>query len=157
MKPTTGELDQIRKVLKDIDFLQHLSQGETDKLIFGFEKTTMKEGDILITQGKSGSIFYIIASGIVGVFLKRSLLDKKVATLATGEFFGEMSLISDEPRSASVICEADGEVYTLLRTTFRDVIMHNSHISQVIKDTAARRQKETKELELDEAIRVKFR
>jgi len=157
MEMSKEDLEKIGKVLKDIDFLQHMTPGETDRLIAGFEKSSMKKGDSLIIQGKSGSIFYIIASGVVGVYLKRSLLDRKIASLSTGDFFGEMSLISDEPRSASVVCEADGEVFTLLRDTFRDVIMHNPHISQVMKDTAAKRQKDTHNIELGEAIGRNFR
>jgi len=68
-----------------------------------------------------------------------------------------MSLISDEPRSASVKCETDGEVFTLLRDTFRDVIMHNPHISQVMKSTALKRQQDTHNIELGEAIGRNFR
>jgi CRP-like cAMP-binding protein len=157
MEMTKDDLQQIAKVLKDIDFLQHLSPAESEKLIAGFEKSTMKKGDTLIIQGKSGSIFYIIASGSVGVYLKRAFIDKKITSLSPGEFFGEMSLISDEPRSASVTCEEDGEVFSLLRDTFREVIMGNPHISQVIKSTAARRQKETHNIELGEAIGRNFR
>ena len=157
MEMAKEDQEKIAKVLKDIDFLQHMTPTETDKLIAGFEKSAMSFGDNLITQGKSGSIFYIIASGVVGVFRKRALLDKKIATLATGDFFGEMSLISDEPRSASVICEKNGEVFTLLRDTFRDVIMHNPHISQVMKDTAVKRQKDTHNIEMGEAIGRNFR
>ena len=157
MEMNREDLEKIGKVLKDIEFLQHMTPAETDKLIAGFEKSAMKSGETLITQGKSGAVFYVIASGVVGVYLKRSLMDKKVATLATGEFFGEMSLISDEPRSASVICEADGEVFTLLRDTFRDVIMHNAFISEVIRKTAAKRKVDTHNIELGEAIGRNFR
>ena len=141
MKLISDDIEQITKVLTNIDFLPHLSPDDASRLLSGFEKTEMKKGEILINQGTSGSIFYIIASGVVGVFLKRSILDKRVATLTAGEFFGEMSLISDKPRSASVICEADGEVYTMLKTTFQDVIMHNGRLAQTIKDIAAKRRK----------------
>ena len=151
------ELEQVSKVLKDIDFLEHLSPGEKEKLVAGFEKADIRKGEILITQGKSGSVFYILASGTVGIFLKRALLDKKIAALQSGSFFGEMSLISDEPRSASVVCETDGTVFTLLRDTFRDVIMHNPHISEVIRKTATRRKQETHNIELGEAIGRNFK
>jgi len=151
------DIENISKVLKDIEFLKHLTPAETVKLVAGFEKTSMKQGDILITQGKTGSIFYIVASGEVGVFLKRAWVDKKVATLGSGKFFGELALINDEPRNASVICEADGEVFTLLRDTFKEVIMHNHHISEEMKRIAHQRQMDTKNIQLGEVSRPKFR
>lgn len=157
MAMSKEDLEKIANVLKDIDFLQHMTADETDKLIAGFDKTEMKKGESLITQGKTGSVFYIITSGTVGVYLKRSLIDKKIATLSSGEFFGEMSLISDEPRSASVICETDGELFTLLRNTFRDVIMHNPHISTLIRKTASKRREETHNIELGEAMGRSFK
>jgi CRP-like cAMP-binding protein len=154
---TKEDIEHIGSVLKGVDFLQHMTPGEAGKLIAGFEKTTMKQGDVLITQGKTGSIFYIVASGEVGVYLKRAWVDKKVATLGAGKFFGELALINDEPRNASVICEADGEVFTLLRDTFQNVIMHNPHLSEEIKRIAHQRQMDTKNLQLGEATRTRFR
>ena len=157
MALTKEDIENIGSVLKGVEFLRLMNPGEADKLIAGFEKTKMKKGDVLITQGKTGSIFYIIASGEVGVFLKRAWVDKKVATLGPGKFFGELALINDEPRNASVICEADGEVFTLLRDTFRNVIMNNPHISGEIKRIAHQRQMDTKNLQLGEATKPRFR
>jgi len=157
MVPTQDDIEKIGKALKAIDFLQHMTSEETLKLIVGFEKSTMRKGEILITQGKTGSIFYIIASGTVGVFLKRAWVDKKVATLGEGQFFGEVALINDEPRNASVICECDGEVFTLLRGTFQNVIMHNPHISEELKRVSHQRQVDTRNAQLDESIRQKSR
>ena len=154
---TEEDAVKIGGVLKDIDFLKHLSPRETEILIAGFEKTPMKAGDTLITQGKSGAIFYIIASGIVGVFLKRQLMDKKVATLVAGQYFGEMALLDDEPRSASVKCEKDGEVFTLLRDTFQTVIMHNLEIGREITATAKKRKVDTHNIDLNDSMQKKFR
>ena len=157
MALTKEDIAHIGGVLKGVEFLQHVTPMEEDRLIAGFEKTTMKQGDVLITQGKTGSIFYIVAAGEVGVYLKRAWVDKKVATLGPGKFFGEVALINDEPRNASVICEVDGEVFTLLRDTFQNVIMHNPHISEEIKRIAHQRQMDTNNIQLGEATRTKFR
>jgi len=153
MSLTNEDIVHIGKALKEIEFLQHLTPEETIKLVAGFEKTTMVKGDVLITQGKKGFIFYVIYSGTVGVFLKRAWVDKKVATLKKGQFFGEHALISDEPRNASVICEEDGEVFTLLRNTFNSVIMHNPHISDAIKKINHQREVDTKNAQMDELLK----
>lgn len=150
MSLTQEDLAAIKGALEKLDFYSHLSPDELERLIAGFEKSEMKAGDALITQGKLGSIFYIIASGTVGVYLKRALLDKRVTTLGANSYFGEMSLISDEPRSASVRCETDGVVYTLLRDTFRETIMNNPAIAAMIKKTVKDRRDSTRAIEFEE-------
>jgi len=150
MSLTQDDMTAIKAALEKLDFYSHLKPEEVQLLIAEFEKSEMKKGDVLITQGKGGSIFYIVASGMVGVYLKRALLDKRVAVLGPNSYFGEMSLISDEPRSASVICEADGVVYTLLRDTFRNIIMHNPYIADMVKKTAKERKDTNKAIEFQE-------
>ena len=150
MKLEQDDIDAIKLVLQKIDFMQHLRQSEVDALIAGFDKAEVTKGETLITQGKTGEVFYILASGSVGVYLKRKLMDKQVAVLGPDSFFGEMSLIGDELRSASVICEEDGIVYTLMRETFRKVIMTNPLLSDKIRKTASKWKSETKAIEMSE-------
>jgi CRP-like cAMP-binding protein len=150
MSLSQEDRDSIKEVLKKLDWYAHLQESELNSLLAGFEKATMVRDEHLITEGKTGEIFYIIATGSVGVFLKRKLVDKQVATLLAGEFFGEMSLISDEPRSASVVCLEDGLVYTLLRSTFRKIIMANPYIGDRMRKAAAERRSEDRAIEFGE-------
>jgi CRP/FNR family transcriptional regulator/CRP/FNR family cyclic AMP-dependent transcriptional regulator len=150
MKLNEEDLTTIKEMLQKIDFMQHLRESELAALIAGFDKTEITKGETLITQDKNGEVFYIMASGKVGVYLKRKFLDKKVAELGVGSFFGEMSLISDDMRSASVVCEEDGIVYTLARDTFRKVIMTNPILADTIRKTASKRKSETRAIEMSE-------
>jgi hypothetical protein len=65
---------------------------------------------------------------------------------------GEMSLISDEPRSATVVCEEDGVVFTLMRSTFRKVIMGNQAIAGIIRKVAGERRAENYAIEYSESM-----
>lgn len=150
MSLSEADIVAIKGALAQLPFHQFLRPGEEDKLIRGFEKSPMKKGEVLITQGRGGEIFYVLASGKVGVYLKGKLVDKQIATLVPPAFFGEMSLVSKEPRTASVICEEAGDVYTLLSTTFRDVILDNPHVADHIRRTAAERKAATKAIEYNE-------
>lgn len=150
MSLSDADVAAIKGALTQLAFHQYLRPGEEGKLIRGFEKSPMKKDEVLITQGRTGEIFYVLASGKVGVYLKGSLVDKKIATLEPPAYFGEMSLVSNEPRTASVICEEPGDVYTLLRTTFRDVILDNPHVGELIRKTAAERKAATKAIEYQE-------
>ena len=150
MSLTDSDIAAIKGALKQLAFYQYLRPGEEEKLIRGFEKAPMKKGDVLITQGKGGEIFYVLASGKVGVYLKGKMVDKQIAVLEPPAYFGEMSLVSKEPRTASVVCEEAGDVYTLLSTTFRDVILDNPHVADLIRKTAAERKAATKSIEYNE-------
>ena len=146
------DLALIEKTLKDIDFMRYLSPAETGLLIKGFEKADFKKGDLLIKQGTPALVFYILASGSVGVYRKRALIDRQVAVLGPGSFFGEMALLENQPRTASVTGESDGTVFTLLRNTFQEVIMRNPMLSDIIRKTAKKRQDATHEMELKERL-----
>ncbi len=152
MSLSQQDKEEVKKVLAKLDWYSHLQPSELSSLLAGFEKANMVKGEVMITEGKTGEIFYIIDTGAVGIYLKRKLMDKQIATLGAGEFFGEMSLISDEPRSASVICEDDGVVFTLLRSTFRKVIMANPTIGSMLRKAAADRRSETRAIEFSEMM-----
>ncbi len=150
MKLTTEDVSVIRAVLEQLHFYEHLREDDVLALIEGFEKEAVPKGDTLITQGKPGEIFYILASGSVGIYLKGQLLDKQIATLGANSFFGEMSLVSEEVRSASVVTEEDSVVYTLLRSTFDKVIMANPDLAEMIRKTAHQRKNDTRDVEYKE-------
>jgi CRP-like cAMP-binding protein len=150
VKLAEGDARDVRRILQELDFYQFLSPAELAALIAGFEKTEIVKGETLITEGKSGEVFYILASGKVGVFLKSQMMDRRIATLEANSFFGEMSLLSEEPRSASVVCEEDGIAYTLSREVFLRVIMHNARLAELIRRTASSRKADTRSIEYSE-------
>jgi CRP-like cAMP-binding protein len=152
---TPADVEQLKRTLRNLSVLPYLSAAETDALIAGFEKAEMKKGEVLIEQGTTGSIFYIVAEGLVGVYRKRAFMDKRIASLGPGSFFGEMALLSRQPRSATVACEEDGIVFTLLRDIFRNVILGNPHLAEMINRTAAKRREELVDIEIDERIRAR--
>lgn len=152
MKLTAEDLVQVQETLKGIAFFDYLKSEELSALLDVFERHPFKRNDVLITQGKTGEVFYILEEGLVGVYQKRELLDRKIAELAPPSFFGEMSLISNALRSASVIALEDGVVLTLSRVAFREIILGNAHLAHLIRETARKREEETKEIERQERM-----
>ncbi len=145
----------LKRALKSAGFLQYLNPGEIEALTRAFDKTLMKKGEVLIAQGTIGSIFYLVAEGSVGVYRKRAFLDKRIALLPAGSFVGEMALISKQPRSATVACEEDGIVFTLLRDDFRNILLGNPHVSDMIQRLAVKRKEELVDDEINERIRLR--
>lgn len=147
MSLSDGDQASIKRALAQLSFAAYLKPDELDRLVPAFEKTPIRKGETLITQGKTGELFYVLASGQVKVWLKGPYVDKLLARLDPPAFFGEMALLSNTPRTATVVCEEDGEVFTLLRGTFRTLLMDNRHVAELLRKTAAERQAEIQALE----------
>jgi CRP-like cAMP-binding protein len=71
-------------------------------------------GEEIVTEGREGSTFFVLLSGRVSVKAK----EREVATLGAGQSFGEMSLLTGEPRSATVSALEDTVLLELGRDVF---------------------------------------
>ena len=74
-----------------------------------------KKDDAVVNQGETGHSVYFIARGEVNVVQRRGEERVQLAKLGSGSLFGEMALLSAEPRSASVVCDTDVDVLELNR------------------------------------------
>jgi len=69
---------------------------------------TYKKSELLFTQGSPGEEMYIVHSGKVGIYLEGTSGQRELlATMQPGDYFGEMALVDDSPRSATAIVEED--------------------------------------------------
>jgi putative ABC transport system ATP-binding protein len=76
----------------------------------------------LIRQGEVGDKFYLIKKGSVDVLVDDGTASRLTATLGPGEVFGEVALLEDKPRNATVIAKDELEVYTLDKPGFRQAL-----------------------------------
>ena len=75
-------------------------------------------GDVLITEGEPGDAFYVLGSGQVDVIRD----DQVVVVLRAGDHFGELALLNDAPRNASVVARTAGRAFRLDREGFEGVV-----------------------------------
>jgi CRP-like cAMP-binding protein len=91
------------------------------------------KGEVIIRQGDAGEEFFLIGRGTVCVTMQvAEEPERSVATLAAGDVFGEMALLTDEPRNATVQALEDIEVYYLRKDDFREALDRSVGFKQQI-------------------------
>jgi CRP-like cAMP-binding protein len=94
------------------------SSKDLERIAKAGDQVTFAKGETLTKQGEPGKEAFIILSGKAVV--KRS--GKKVATLGTGSVVGELSLLDNGPRTATVVCDTECQVLVISRGNFLRVI-----------------------------------
>ena len=98
-----------------------------------------KRGDVLFNEGDVGREMYVIQTGKVNISKKVREVEKVLATLGTGEFFGEMAIISNKPRTATATVAENAKLLVLDPKTFEAMIRGNAEIAvRMIKKLADR-------------------
>src|SRR3954464_9017517 len=86
-------------------------------------------GTTLFREGDPGKEMYVLQSGKVAISKKVRDVEKVLAILGPGEFFGEMAIISNKPRNASAAVEEEARVLVIDPRTFEAMIRGNSEIA----------------------------
>ena len=122
-KPTSDHNKQaaenIISLLRPLKIFQQLDEVAVQAVTAELTKKHLQEGETLFEQGDPGDAFYILASGVLQVNVSSSPeVGVFVKTLNTGECVGEISLLTGQPRTATVIAQKDSELLCLTRTAF---------------------------------------
>ena len=108
------------------------------------KKLHFKEGDIVFKESDEGAKeMYFIDSGRVKIVKKVGDTEATLTTLDEGDFFGEMSLISGNKRSASAIAQTDCKVHTMNKETFEYNLSNDIKFMRRILETLTHRLEET--------------
>ncbi|MBO8152664.1 MAG: cyclic nucleotide-binding domain-containing protein [Candidatus Marinimicrobia bacterium] len=154
-KTKEEKTNNITSVLKAIPIFSDLSPKElreVEKIIY---HRHYKEGEFIFRQGHPGLGMYIIADGSVRIVDESGESGKNViAILAKGDFFGDLALLDESPRTASVVtCEAS-EILGFFRPDFIDLLHRKPRIGTKILFQLARiigeRLKKTNQLLIEE-------
>jgi hypothetical protein len=120
------------------------SFSETDLLavIQGLELASYSAGDILIAEGDPGTSLFVVTSGDVRAFVKQADGKRKaVRDMGEGSFFGEISVLSGKPRTATVTATTNVEVLILERATLDQICKTHPSVRTTLEQFAAERLK----------------
>jgi uncharacterized protein YhbP (UPF0306 family) len=100
-----------------------------DNIIASLPSVEAKAGDTIVRQGGPADKFFIVVDGEVEAVRSEDGEERVVASLPAGSLFGEMSIMRDQPRGASVRAATDAKLLALDRDTFRDLIAQSMGIT----------------------------
>jgi CRP-like cAMP-binding protein len=107
-----------------------------------------KRGHVLFREGEPGKEMYVIQAGKVNITKTVRDTEKILATLGAGEFFGEMAILNNKPRSAGAVMAEDGKLLVIDPKTFEAMIRGNVEIAvRLIKKLSDRLQEADEQIE----------
>lgn len=135
------EVGLLARMLRKIEFFAPLTIGQIEKILPFILLMRYDAGEAVFKQGEPGDAFYIIYKGRVGVSIKKGFFSfaKQVAELKEGDFFGEIALISKDPRGASVTALEPTQLFALVASDFQFVLKENPAAAEEMQRVAARR------------------
>lgn len=108
--------------LGEVDILKTLTSYERSKIADALETLKYPSGSTIIKEGEPGTAFFILESGEAEVYKKGSNGDKPVAKYKKGDYFGELALLNDAPRAATVIATTAVKVASLGKEGFQRLL-----------------------------------
>jgi small-conductance mechanosensitive channel/CRP-like cAMP-binding protein len=143
--------------LAKVELFREMNDDERRKLAERLRFAPFMKGELMTRQGAQAHWLYIITKGSGEVIVSTDAgVCKTVAILHAGDFFGEMSLLTGEPRSASLKALEDSECYRLDRNAFQDILHDRPEIAHYLSELLARRKVELEAVrhDLDAAARA---
>jgi CRP-like cAMP-binding protein len=121
--------------LAEVPLFSACSRKDLQRIAKASDEVEVKAGRTLVDQGKTGHEFFLILDGTATVRAN----NRKLATLGPGDYFGELSLLSREPRDASVTADTDMKLLILGQREFTGLIDSIPGLAGKILSIMARR------------------
>ncbi|MBI4512307.1 MAG: mechanosensitive ion channel [Deltaproteobacteria bacterium] len=129
--------------LSNVDLFSHLPAPELHELADELRYAPFARGETLTRQGAEAHWLYMIVEGEVSVRVSvDGGLEREVARLRQGNFFGEMSLMTGERRSATVVATTDVECYRLEKASFQEALRKRPELAEEVAEILAKRRVE---------------
>ena len=116
------------ELLKRVPLFAECSKKELGEIARVSDEMDVGQGSVLTREGDSGREFFVLVEGVAEVRRK----GRKVSTMKPGDFFGEIALVSDRPRTATVTVAAPGRVLVMTDRAFRELMQRMPSIQRKV-------------------------
>ena len=121
-KKTESERSSLKETIKNIFMFRSLDSTQVNDLLDAMFSRVVQKGDVIIEQGDDGDNFYVIESGVYDIFVN----DKNVGSYNNKGQFGELALMYNMPRAATIKATTPGRLWALDRQTFKRIVVKSA-------------------------------
>jgi CRP-like cAMP-binding protein len=141
------------QLLERVPFLAGLSADDLRWLADRLRRRKYNRGDIIFQKDEPGHSLFIIETGSVRIYIPGTQgADLTLTVMSPGDFFGDLSLLDDRPRSASAVAATDSVLLSLERSDFSSLLRSRPDAALAVLATIARRLRETDQTASDLAF-----
>ena len=123
------------ELLQRVPLFEDFERGDLNRLSHSFKQRIFDAGATVADEGRTGAGFFVIESGEATVSVRGS----ERAKLGPGDYFGEIALIDDGARSATIKADSELRCYGLTSWEFRPLVEGNASIAWKLLETLAKR------------------
>ena len=123
------------ELLRQVPLFADFDKGDLERLARSFKERTFEAGHTVAEEGRGGAGFFVIESGEASV----SVRGEERAKLGAGDYFGEIALIDDGARSATITADSELHCYGLASWEFRPLVESSASIAWQLLETLAKR------------------
>lgn len=124
------QLARARRLIDALPFFEALSPEERDAVARGMHYAPFARGEVMTRQGARAQTLYLMESGSAAVRVTDGAGEREVSRLEGPTVFGEMSLLTGEPRLATVVAETDCECFRLEKPMFEEVLSARPELAE---------------------------
>jgi cAMP-dependent protein kinase regulator len=150
-QPEAGKSEPLfSRPVPNSPLFEMLDEAEREAIIREMELETHDEGSVILSEGEPGSSMYVIVTGEVKVFTRGSSGGSVyLARLGDGEFFGEVSVLTGKPRTATITASQRTELLRLDKEKLDSVLAGHPGVRKVLDQFYKKRAEHTVEAMID--------
>jgi len=134
------------ELIRRVSLFSTLSPEQAEGLAGAVSKKSFKRGEVLVEQGRKCNALYIILVGRTRVLMTdNNGREVILATLSSGDYVGEMSLIDNDPHSATVVADQEVDVLVLGRDSFLRCLNENMEMAHAVMRVLVQRLRKASE------------
>ncbi len=126
------------ETLKNVPLFAELEKRDLERIADSFKERKFTAGETIAGEGQSGAGFFVIAEGKAKVTVQ----GKARSTLGSGDYFGEIALIDEGARTATVTAETDMTCYAMTFWEFRPIVETDARIAWKLVQALAHKLRE---------------
>jgi CRP-like cAMP-binding protein len=140
-----SDVEEALQFFSNARFLRMLDTPGRRRLLDAAEALKFQDGQVVVREGEPGDALYIIVSGRAAVSADDLGEEKALGELGDGQFFGEMAVITNQPRSATVTARGELSALRIPRDVVLELLKDHPRVREVVAKIGLARTEDTLE------------